>query len=132
MLTHLASEYSGNADDEKNFKDVLAYIDRESLLPPLMVVQIVATNPMAPLGLVYDFIIKRLTTEDQQITEDKAHIKQFKEETERNREKIKKCVAAAHVAVRCRVRDRDPAMWLSVLRCRFPPSFLLLLSFGWL
>ncbi len=51
-------------------------------------VQIVASNDRAPLRLVHDFILKRLGAEADQIEEDTRAIKQFREETERNREKI--------------------------------------------
>ena len=56
--------------------------------------QIVSANPIAPLRLVHDFILRRLGSEAEQIEEDNKAIKQFREETEKNREKILKCVGA--------------------------------------
>lgn len=97
VLTSFAKEYTGSIDDEDSIKDVLRHIDEESLLPPLLVIQIVASNPLAPLRLVHDFILKRLGSEADQIEEDSRAIKQFREETERNRDKITSLKTTAQV-----------------------------------
>ncbi len=40
VLTSFAKEYTGSPDDEDSIKDVLRHIDEESLLPPLLVIQV--------------------------------------------------------------------------------------------
>ena len=40
VLTSFAKEYSGSPDDEESIKDVLKHVDEESLLPPLLVIQV--------------------------------------------------------------------------------------------
>jgi hypothetical protein len=47
-------------------------------------------NPAAPLSLVRDYILKRLSTEVEVVKEDERIIKQYREDTETNRKTIEK------------------------------------------
>lgn len=50
-------------------------IDRDNLLPPLLVIQILSEKKTATLSLIKDYIIKRLQQENQLITE--VFLKEF-------------------------------------------------------
>ena len=52
--------------------------------------QIVSANPLAPLSLVREYILKRLSAEVDTIKEDERSIKQYREDTEANRRLIEK------------------------------------------
>jgi hypothetical protein len=72
------------ADDaDAELGDVLRHIDKTGLLPPLQVVQLLAENPTVPFGLVREFIIKRLSADEEKIAEDRKQIASLREDTER-------------------------------------------------
>jgi vacuolar protein sorting-associated protein 11 len=68
--------------------EVLQSIDRDNLLPPLAVVQLLAKKPRAPLSLVRDYICRRLTLEADVIQENQRVIKNFQDETKKMRSEI--------------------------------------------
>jgi hypothetical protein len=61
--------------------EVLECIERQRLLPPLRVVQILAQNKTKPLSVVKDYIIRVLEHEKEIITSDQREIKRYQEET---------------------------------------------------
>jgi hypothetical protein len=63
-------------------------IDRDNLLPPLLVVQILSVKSSSTLGLVKDYITRRLQQENQLIQEDARQIRNYKEETNKMRSEI--------------------------------------------
>ena len=67
---------------------MLQSIDRDNLLPPLAVVQILANKPAAPLSLVRDFIARRLTAEADVIQENQRVIRASQDETKKMRAEI--------------------------------------------
>jgi hypothetical protein len=60
------SYFAGKEDDCKvQISEVLAHIDKRNLLPPLMVVDVLARNSNATLAVIKDYITKRLQQENQ-------------------------------------------------------------------
>ena len=59
-----------------------------NLLPPLVVIQTLAHKSSATLGVVRDYVMRRLEKEQETVEENKRLIKQYKEETERMRGEI--------------------------------------------
>ncbi|XP_046856298.1 vacuolar protein sorting-associated protein 11 homolog [Xenia sp. Carnegie-2017] len=91
-LSYFASKEN---DCRKYIMEVLNYIDRHNLLPPLLVLQTLAHSSTATLSVVKDYIIKRLQQEDEQIAEDERLIRQYREETEKMRNQIKELKTSA-------------------------------------
>lgn len=59
----------GDDDVDEALRDVLRHIDEVNLLPPLLVVQIVSSNPRVPLGVLRDYIVTRLDAQEKRISE---------------------------------------------------------------
>ncbi|XP_005091075.1 vacuolar protein sorting-associated protein 11 homolog isoform X1 [Aplysia californica] len=97
------------ASKEENCKsqlmETLSHIDKKNLLPPLMVIQILAHNSTATLSVVKDYIVRRLQMENDQIAEDERLIKQYREDTEKKRSKIEELKTSAKVfqASKCNI-----------------------------
>lgn len=66
VLTYFAKK---KEDCHKQITEVLSNIDRDNLLPPLLAVQILSQNPNTTLGLIKDYITKRLQQENKEISE---------------------------------------------------------------
>uniref|UniRef100_A0A2C9MAP2 Vacuolar protein sorting-associated protein 11 homolog n=1 Tax=Biomphalaria glabrata TaxID=6526 RepID=A0A2C9MAP2_BIOGL len=85
--------------------EVLSHIDKKNLLPPLMVIQILAHHSTATLSVVKDYIVRHLQLENDQIAEDERLIKQYREDTEKKRTKIEELKTSAKVfqASKCNI-----------------------------
>ncbi|XP_015915607.2 vacuolar protein sorting-associated protein 11 homolog [Parasteatoda tepidariorum] len=87
---------------------ILSEIERNNLLSPILVVDIMAKSHTATLDLIKDYIIRYLQKENEQISEDERLIKQYREETEKMRNQmeelktnpkifqVSKCSGCAH------------------------------------
>lgn len=62
--------------------------DQASLLPPLQILQILASADNASLGLVSDYLNNYIQREQKELNEDKKTISQHQEETKKNKEEI--------------------------------------------
>ena len=84
-------------------EQILAQIEQRNLLPPLVVVQILARNRKMPLSIVKAYITRRLRQEKQQIEMDEREIRKLRDDTEKMRTEIAKlktrCVCFAAVSV---------------------------------
>merc|ERR1711939_29474 len=77
--------------------EVLASIESENLLPPLLVVQILSANKNITLSVVKDFIHRRLHQEAVVIAEDERQIRMYKEESARMRREITELQTSAKI-----------------------------------
>jgi len=68
--------------------DFLLDIDEHNLLSPLIVVRMLAQNPKAPLGVVREYIIRKLQDETAVIEADEREIKRYQDETQKMRQDI--------------------------------------------
>eukprot|EP00004_Rigifila_ramosa_P020754 TRINITY_DN5423_c0_g1_i3.p1 TRINITY_DN5423_c0_g1~~TRINITY_DN5423_c0_g1_i3.p1 ORF type:complete len:536 (-),score=155.32 TRINITY_DN5423_c0_g1_i3:7-1614(-) len=78
-------------------KSILSFIDKDNILPPLLVVQILAQHEKASLAVVKDYISRRLQQEQLAIAEDQRQIRQFKEETEKMRAEMQELRTTAKI-----------------------------------
>ena len=67
---------------------LLSDIDKKNLLPPLLVIQTLAHSSTATLSVIKNYIIRKLQSENDQISEDERLIKQYQEDTEKKRQQI--------------------------------------------
>ncbi len=72
----------------KEITEVLSSIERDNLIPPLLVIQILAERNTATLAVVRDYIIRRLQKENSVIREDDQTIRNLSEETEKMKTEI--------------------------------------------
>eukprot|EP00026_Physarum_polycephalum_P001684 Phypoly_transcript_01686.p1 GENE.Phypoly_transcript_01686~~Phypoly_transcript_01686.p1 ORF type:complete len:1051 (+),score=172.81 Phypoly_transcript_01686:443-3154(+) len=75
-------------DRHKEIMEVLANIDRDNLIPPLLVIQILAQKPTTTLSVIKEYMTKRLMQENQAIQDDLRAIRAYNEETEKMRTEI--------------------------------------------
>ena len=80
---------------ERELKHILQVIEQKHLLPPLMVVQIMAKNPTKQLAVIRDYIVKCLEQETVIIDNDERQIRHYQEETKAMREEIEELTTSA-------------------------------------
>lgn len=78
-------------------RDVLNNIERERLLPPLLLVQILAQNPKTPLAVVKDYVTRHLQEERDLTSSDQKVINELRVETQGMRQEILKLQTQAKV-----------------------------------
>ncbi|KAK6918756.1 Zinc finger, RING-type [Dillenia turbinata] len=75
-------------DCSKEVKEVLTYIERDDILPPIIVLQTLARNPCLTLSVIKDYIARKLEQESKLIEEDRRSIEKYQEETLAMRKEI--------------------------------------------
>eukprot|EP00163_Fabomonas_tropica_P014545 TRINITY_DN2645_c0_g1_i7.p3 TRINITY_DN2645_c0_g1~~TRINITY_DN2645_c0_g1_i7.p3 ORF type:complete len:165 (-),score=46.28 TRINITY_DN2645_c0_g1_i7:1977-2471(-) len=89
LWIQVLSYFAGKEDDcGQEIAEVLSNIDRDNLLPPLLVIQILALNEKTTLSVIKDYITGRLQQEQQLIEEDHRLIRTYREETDKMRREI--------------------------------------------
>jgi vacuolar protein sorting-associated protein 11 len=88
-LSYFASKKGADANAVKqHIAQVLGYIDRGDLLPPLLVIEILAQNSAVTLESIREYITRRLQQENQLIADDQRQIEQYSTHTEKMRAEI--------------------------------------------
>lgn len=64
-------------DCSKEVKEVLTYIERDDILPPIMVLQTLSRNPCLTLSVIKDYIARKLDQESKLIEEDRRMIDKY-------------------------------------------------------
>jgi len=85
VLTYFAT-LEDNAEEE--IATVLDKIEKEEILPPLLVIQILGKNDKTKLYTVKDYLISKIQKEQEMIREDVEKIKQYQLETGQMRKEI--------------------------------------------
>ncbi|XP_051151972.1 vacuolar protein-sorting-associated protein 11 homolog [Andrographis paniculata] len=75
-------------DCSKEVKEVLTYIERDDILPPIIVLQILSRNPCLTLSVIKDYIARKLEQESKLIESDRLAIEKYQEETSNMRKEI--------------------------------------------
>uniref|UniRef100_A0A5B7BMH6 Vacuolar protein sorting-associated protein 11 homolog n=1 Tax=Davidia involucrata TaxID=16924 RepID=A0A5B7BMH6_DAVIN len=75
-------------DCSKEVKEVLTYIERDDILPPIIVLQTLSRNPCLTLSVIKDYIARKLEQESKLIEEDRRAIENYQEETLAMRKEI--------------------------------------------
>ncbi|KAJ3022002.1 Vacuolar protein sorting-associated protein 11 [Thoreauomyces humboldtii] len=78
----------GGPNPQAELLMVLDTIDKKNLLPPLQVVQILARNSTVTIGMVKDYIIRRVEAERRNISESQKLIVSYRDETLKMKEQI--------------------------------------------
>lgn len=64
-------------DCSKEVREVLTYIERDDILPPIIVLQTLAKNPCLTLSVVKDYIARKLEEESKLIEDDRKAIEKY-------------------------------------------------------
>ncbi|CAM8900751.1 unnamed protein product [Rhodiola kirilowii] len=75
-------------DCTKEVKEVLTYIERDDILPPIVVIQTLSKNPCLTLSVIKDYIARKLEQESKLIEDDRRSIEKYQEETATMRKEI--------------------------------------------
>ncbi|CAN4097985.1 unnamed protein product [Withania somnifera] len=75
-------------DCSKEVKEILTYIERDDILPPIVVLQTLAKNPCLTLSVIKDYIARKLEHESQLIEEDRKAMEKYQEESSTMRKEI--------------------------------------------
>uniref|UniRef100_A0A7N0RIR5 Vacuolar protein sorting-associated protein 11 homolog n=1 Tax=Kalanchoe fedtschenkoi TaxID=63787 RepID=A0A7N0RIR5_KALFE len=75
-------------DCTKEVKEVLTYIERDDILPPIVVLQTLSRNPCLTLSVIKDYIARKLEQESKLIEDDRRAIEKYQEETASMRKEI--------------------------------------------
>ncbi|KAF3443276.1 hypothetical protein FNV43_RR12958 [Rhamnella rubrinervis] len=75
-------------DCSKEVKEVLTYIERDDILPPIIVLQTLSRNPCLTLSVIKDYIARKLEQESKLIEEDRRAIEKYQEDTSAMRKEI--------------------------------------------
>ncbi|PHT45687.1 Vacuolar protein-sorting-associated protein 11 -like protein [Capsicum baccatum] len=75
-------------DCSKEVKEILTYIERDDILPPIVVLQTLAKNPCLTLSVIKDYIARKLEHESQLIEEDRRATEKYQEESVTMRKEI--------------------------------------------
>eukprot|EP00164_Ancoracysta_twista_P003478 GFYU01004640.1.p1 GENE.GFYU01004640.1~~GFYU01004640.1.p1 ORF type:complete len:938 (-),score=267.55 GFYU01004640.1:157-2970(-) len=86
-----------DGDWEREIRDILSSIERENLLSPLLVIQLLSEDPNIKLGVVKDYISRRLQHENQLIAEDQRQITKYREDTQKMRDEIEELQSSAKI-----------------------------------
>lgn len=81
----------------EHIKTVLDYVERRSLLPPLMVIQILGKNDDIPLSVIKDYVINRLKMERKVVEEDYVEIEQLQSDTTKMKAELEDLSGAARI-----------------------------------
>lgn len=75
-------------DCSKEVKEVLTYVERDDILPPIVVLQTLSRNPCLTLSVIKDYIARKLEQESKLIEEDRQSIEKCQDETLTMRKEI--------------------------------------------
>ena len=81
-LGRLSSPAAGPAADPA-LRELLARIESDGVMPPLVVLQVLARNPHLRLELARDYVIRALQAENRAISADLEEVERLKEEVEK-------------------------------------------------
>lgn len=68
-------------DCSKEVKEILTYIERDDILPPIIVLQTLSRNPCLTLSVIKDYIARKLEQESKLIEEDRRAIEKYQVDT---------------------------------------------------
>lgn len=86
-----------DGDCKSHIIDVLNHIDKLNLMSPLLVIETLAHNSTTTLGVVKDYVIKRLQQENEQIAKDERMIRKYREDTDKMRTQIEELKSCAKI-----------------------------------
>ncbi|KAL4418990.1 hypothetical protein ABPG77_004463 [Micractinium sp. CCAP 211/92] len=92
QLWHDALEYFASQQDDcsAEVQDLLARIEASGILPPLVVLQVLAKGPAFKLSLVKDYVTRQLQADNRSIRADQEEAERLKDEIEKTRQQLER------------------------------------------
>jgi hypothetical protein len=87
-LTYFSSSPETLAISTFELLKIIDHIDSHNLLPPLQVVQALSRNSVTTLGMVKNYLGKRIEKEKKEAKTDMKLIQSYREETAKKRKEI--------------------------------------------
>ncbi|KAG8904399.1 hypothetical protein FRB99_001821 [Tulasnella sp. 403] len=81
VLRFLTSSSELLSRHTKDVMDILEYVDAEKIIPPLGVVQVLSRNDVASVGLVKQWLMRRITESREDIAADRLVIESYRKDT---------------------------------------------------
>ncbi|GAA5850787.1 hypothetical protein JCM9279_003922 [Rhodotorula babjevae] len=88
VLRHLTTSSDILSRHQADLLDLLDEVDRDKVMPPIKVVQLLSANGNASVGLVREYLKRQLLAEKQEFDSDQALIKSYRTETLKKRREI--------------------------------------------
>ncbi|KAI3602873.1 vacuolar membrane protein [Moniliophthora roreri] len=96
VLRFLTSSSELLSRHKVDVKEVIEHIDKEGILPPLGVVQILSRNNVASVGLVKEWLIQRIKQEREEIQTDQEWMNSYRMETAEKRKQVEELSNPEH------------------------------------
>ncbi|KAG0324131.1 hypothetical protein BGZ99_002190 [Dissophora globulifera] len=102
-LSYFSSSPARLTSATKDLMKVLDDIDKQDLLPPLQVVQALSQTSVATIGMIKNYIGRRIESERKERLEDQKQIQSYRQESEKKRREIEELKTTARVfqATKC-------------------------------
>ncbi|KAI8601539.1 hypothetical protein EDD21DRAFT_105583 [Dissophora ornata] len=102
-LSYFSSSPGRLTSATRDLLKVLDHIDQQDLLPPLQVVQALSQTSVATIGMIKNYIGRRIEVERKERLEDQKQIQSYRQESERKRREIEELKTSARVfqATKC-------------------------------
>ncbi|KAI8997885.1 hypothetical protein BDB01DRAFT_864962 [Pilobolus umbonatus] len=97
VLTYFSSSPEVLSKSTSELLSVLRHIDDKDLLPPIQVVQALSRSNVASIGLIKDYIGKKIEHEHQELNQNDELIESYRDETERRRQEIEELQTSARI-----------------------------------
>ncbi|KAL8281285.1 hypothetical protein RQP46_006319 [Phenoliferia psychrophenolica] len=88
VLRYLTTSSELLSRHQGDIVDILDVVDRENIMPPIAVVQLLSTNGTASIGLVREYLKRQLGREKQEIDSDRGLIDSYRSESAKKRKEI--------------------------------------------
>ncbi|KAH8825000.1 hypothetical protein DL96DRAFT_1817608 [Flagelloscypha sp. PMI_526] len=88
VLRHLTSSAELLSRMQEEVKEILDYVDREKIIPPLGIIQVLSRNNVASVGLVKEWLIEKIKTSRADITTDQEWIAANRLDTETKQKQV--------------------------------------------
>ena len=88
LRVRVLSFFAQQKERKDDLAEVLAFIDKHNLIPPLRVIQMLAQNEIVPLEVVKSFVVNRIKSQTEEIEHSRKLIASYREETERLQQEL--------------------------------------------
>ncbi|KAG1441366.1 hypothetical protein G6F56_011517 [Rhizopus delemar] len=88
VLTYFSSSPDVMAKSKQELLFVMKHIDEKDLLPPIQVVQALSRSNIATIGLIKNYVGKKIEYERKELKQNEELIESYRQETEKRRKQI--------------------------------------------
>ncbi|CAO3667204.1 unnamed protein product [Rhizopus stolonifer] len=97
VLTYFSSSPDVMAKSKQELLSVMKHIDEKDLLPPIQVVQALSRSNIATIGLIKNYVGKKIEYERKELKQNEELIESYRQETEKRRKEIEDLKTSARI-----------------------------------